>query len=128
MRLLHIITIAFFLLFSMQAGAGKNVLIGTPVSKSLDSKSLGGDPEKKWYYPYEISDLNIKQANDGTGVIRDIYCGECDFKIVKITPKTKVYVNGDEVELLRARERAGKDAFIEFDKETAEVQKIIWSE
>ena len=107
----------------MQASAGKNVLIGTPVSKPLNA-----EPEKKWYYPYEISDLNIKQANDGTGVIRDIYCGECDFKIVKITPKTKVFVNGEEVELLRARERAGKDAFIEFDKETAEVQHIIWSE
>ena len=33
-----------------------------------------------------------------------------------------------KVNLLRARERAGQDAFIEFDRETAEVKYIRWSE
>ena len=111
------------MLFSMQAGAGENVLIGTPVSKPL-----GGQPEKKWYYPFEIGELNIKQANDGTGIIKDVSCGECDFNFVKITTDTKVIVNGEEDSLLRARECAGMDAYIEFDKDTAEVKHIYWSE
>lgn len=104
--------------------APTHTLIGTPLSRSLDGKQQ----EKKWYYPYEISDLNIKLASDGTGVIKDIYCGECEYRIVKITPDTKVIVNGKEDSLMRARERAGMEAYIEFDKETAEVKYIYWSE
>ena len=46
----------------------------------------------------------------------------------KITPDTKVFVNGNKVDLLRARERARQDAYIEFDRETAEVKHIYWSE
>ena len=125
------------MLFGMQASADDsnapafkaprkaplNVLIGTPVSTSLH-----GESERKWYYPYEIGELSITQSNDGTGIIKDVSCTECDYKFVKITPDTKVIVNGQEVELLRARERAGMQAYIEFDKETAEVKHIYWSE
>ena len=125
MRILLILPITILMLFSMQVSAAdKNYLIGTPLSK----KSLSGAQEKKWYYPYEISDLKIKQSNDGTGIIKEIYCGECDYQIVKITADTKVIVNGEEVNLLRARERAGQEAYIEFDKETAEVKHIYWSD
>jgi|GEM_PF-2437306 len=134
MRLLHILPITILVLSGTQAIAAesgapefkahkKNALIGTPLSRTSVSK-----PEQKWYYPYEISDLDIKQTNDGTGIIRGIYCGECDYKIVNITPETRVIVNGIEVELLRARERAGQEAYIEFDRETAEVKHIYWSE
>ncbi|UCB55675.1 MAG: hypothetical protein JSW45_03865 [Thiotrichales bacterium] len=123
MQLRHILAITLLMLFCAQLGAGERVLIGTPLSRSLN-----GDEEQKWYYPYEISDLDIKQSNDGTGIIRGVHCGECDFQIVKITPDTKVIVNGNEVHLLRARERDGQDAYIEFDKETAEVKHIYWSE
>ena len=124
MRLLHIILIAVPMLFSLQAAAGTKVLIGTPLKKATAT----GEQEKKWYYPQEISELKIKQSNDGTGIIKDIRCGECGFQIVTITPDTKVIVNGEETDLLRARERAGQQAYIEFDKDTAEVKHIYWSE
>jgi hypothetical protein len=39
-----------------------------------------------------------------------------------------VFVNGLKVNLLRARERAGQHAYIEFDRDTAEVKYISWSE
>ena len=124
MRLLQVLTISLMLL-SMQVSAGEtNILIGTPISKSLNGKPV----EKKWYYPYEIGELKIKQANDGTGIIKDVTCRSCDYQFVKITADTEVFVNGMKVNLLRARERAGQDAFIEFDKETAEVKYIRWSE
>ena len=55
-------------------------------------------------------------------------CGDCDYQFVKITADTEVFVNGQKVNLLRARERAGQQAFIEFDRETAEVKYIHWSE
>jgi len=123
MRLQHILAVTLLILFCAQSVAGERVLIGTPLSRTLS-----GDQEQQWYYPFEIGALNIKQSNDGTGIIKDIRCEDCDFQIVKITLDTKVIVNGNEVHLLRARERAGQDAYIEFDKETAEVKHIYWSE
>ena len=123
MRLLLILPITLFMLLSSQVSAGEKLLIGKPLSRSV-----AGSEEKKWYYPFEISDLKIKQTNDGSGIIKEISCGDCGYQIVKITADTKVIVNDMEVDLLRARERAGQDAYIEFDKETAEVKYIYWSE
>ena len=94
----------------------------------LFSVQLSAAEEKKWYYPYEIGELKIKQSNDGSGIIKEVTCGDCDYQFVKITADTKVVVNGVQVNLLRARERAGQDAFIQFDKETAEVKFIRWAE
>jgi hypothetical protein len=93
-----------------------------------DPSSKNSSEEKKWYYPHEIGQLKIKQTSDGTGIIKNVSCRGCDFQFVKITRDTKVIVNGVEVNLLRARDRAGKDAYIKFDKKTAEVKFIYWSE
>jgi hypothetical protein len=92
------------------------------------SPSGGSSEEQEWYHPFEIGELKIRQSNDGTGIIKEVSCGDCEYNFVKITPDTKVYVNNVQVNLLRARERAGKDAYIKFDKETAEVKYIYWSE
>ena len=122
MRLLFILPLTILMLFSAQVSAG-NLLKGKPLSRWST-----GTEEKKWYYPYEISDLKIKQTNDGSGIIKEVTCGGCDYQFVKITADTEVFVNGLKVNLLRARERAGQEAFIEFDRETAEVKYIHWSE
>jgi hypothetical protein len=90
--------------------------------------SQAGAEEKKWYYPFEIGELKIKQSNDGSGIIKEVTCEGCDYQFVKITADTEVIVNGIKVDLLRARERAGKDVYIKFDKATAEVKYIYWSE
>jgi hypothetical protein len=108
------------MLLSTPLGA-EQLLKGKPLSRSAAA-------EKVWYYPFEIGELNIRQSNDGTGIIKEVTCEDCDYQFVKITPDTKVFVNGNKVDLLRARERAGQDAYIEFDRETAEVKHIYWSE
>ena len=120
MRKLFILPITILLLFSAQHGLA-NASGNQTISDALNAK-------KKWYEPHEIGQLKIKQTNDGTGIIKDVTCGDCDFKFVKITPDTKVIVNSVEVELLRARERAGMGAYIEFDRDTAEVKYIYWAE
>ncbi len=123
MRLLLILPITLLMLLSAQVSAGEKLLIGKPLSRSV-----AGSEEKKWYYPFEIGELKIKQSNDGSGIIKEVSCEDCDYQFVKITSDTKVFVNGVKVNLLRARERAGQDAYIEFDKETAEVKHIYWTE
>jgi hypothetical protein len=123
MQLSYIFTIALLVLFSVQPSAGERVLTGTPLSKSQTGKEV-----KKWYYPFEISVLKIKQSSDGSGIIKEVTCKDCDYQFVKITADTRVFVNGVKVDLLRARERAGQDAYIEFDRDTAEVKHISWSE
>ena len=112
------------------------MLLASPVS-AKDKQMFKGKPlttgasasaEKKWYYPFEIGELKIKQSNDGSGIIQDVSCEGCDYQFVKITPKTEVIVNGIKVDVLRARERTGKDVYIKFDKDSAEVKQIFWSE
>jgi hypothetical protein len=122
MRLLLILPLTILMLFSSQVSADR-ILKGKPLSRGS-----AGTEEKKWYYPYEIGELKIKQTSDGSGIIKEVTCGDCDYQLVKITADTEVFVNGMKVNLLRARERAGQDAYIEFDKETAEVKRIYWSE
>jgi hypothetical protein len=114
------ITMLIFLASPVSA-ADKVMFKGKPLDQSVSA-------EEKWYYPFEIGELKIKQSNDGSGIIKDVSCRGCDFKFVKITPETEVIVNGIKVDVLRARERAGKDAYIKFDKDTAEVKQIYWSE
>ena len=123
MRFLFILPFTLLVLASAQLYAGENVLIGTSLSKSHTGKE-----EKKWYYPFEISELRIKQTSDGRGIIKEVTCKGCDYQFVKITADTSVFVNGKKVNLLRARERAGQEAYIEFDRDTAEVMYISWSE
>jgi hypothetical protein len=123
MRLRHVLPIAMLMLFSGHISAGEKLLIGTPLAQHA-----GGKQEKKWYYPFEIPELKIKQSNDGTGIISDVSCGDCDYQFVKLTRDTEVIVNARKTHLLRARERAGMSVFIKFDKKTAEVKYIYWSE
>ena len=72
--------------------------------------------------------LSIKLSNDRTGIIKDVSCIGCDFRNAVITPKTKAYRNGVEVDLLEAKMQAGKPALVAFNPETREVQTIRWSE
>ena len=76
----------------------------------------------------ELSSLTMKLSNDGTGIIKKVTCGGCDYNFVKITKNTKAYVNGVNVDLFRARERAGMPVFIQFVRSTGEVMAIHWSE
>ena len=122
MRAFKIIPIAIALLFSAAVNAA-SFTGGEYLSRSADVNK-----EKVWYYPFEIGELNIKLASDGTGIIKDVSCSDCDFKFVKVTPDTAVYVNGIKRDLMLARDRAGKPVYIEFNKETAEVVSINWAE
>ena len=121
MRAFILLPITIALLYSPSLLAG-NLLHGKSLSRDAASS------EKKWYYGYEIADLKIKLSSDGKGIIKDIVCEVCDFNFVKITPKTVARISGVKTNLLRARERAGKEVYIEFDTDTAEVITINWAE
>jgi hypothetical protein len=80
------------------------------------------------YVPFEANPLSIKLSNDGTGIVQNIYCWKCDYKIVNITLNTKAYENGVQVPIQQARKRKGKSALVAFNPDTREVQTIRWSE
>jgi hypothetical protein len=84
--------------------------------------------EEHPFVPHPARALSIKLSNDRTGIIKDVMCTGCDFTMVNITPKTKAYRNGVEVDLLEAKMQAGKPALVSFNPETREVQAIRWSE
>ncbi len=80
------------------------------------------------YAEFEVPKLVMKLSNNGSGIIRNVTCGGCTFKFALITRNTAAYVNGVKVDVLRARERAGKPVFIQFIRETGEVMAIRWME
>ncbi|MBT8119354.1 MAG: hypothetical protein KJN89_06510 [Gammaproteobacteria bacterium] len=90
--------------------------------------SLNVVAEEAPFRVFETESLSIKLSNDGTGIVKDIHCGGCDFNYVKITPASKASINGKEVSIMQARERAGKFVMVSFNPETQEVQYIRWSE
>ena len=90
--------------------------------------SLNAYAEVAPFSVHETSKLKIKLSDDGTGIVQDVWCRGCDFKIVKITKNSKATVNGKQVDIFEARSRAGKSAMVSFDPNTREVQFIRWSE
>ena len=74
----------------------------------------------------EVFKLSIKLSNDGTGIVKNIRCGGCDFNFVRITPQSKASENGVEIDIQQAKKRAGKSAMVSFDPQTQEVQFIRW--
>jgi len=90
--------------------------------------SLNVFAEKAPFKVFETESLSIKLSNDGTGIVKGIKCSGCNFKFVKITPASKASINGDDVSILEAKNRAGKFAMVSFNPETQEVQYIRWSE
>ena len=77
---------------------------------------------------FETDSLNIKLSKDRTGIVQKVDCEICNYNIVKITPETRAYVNGSQVDLLRAKSRSRKSATVIFYLDTREVQKITWLE
>jgi hypothetical protein len=80
------------------------------------------------FVTHETDNLKIKLSNDGTGVVQNVWCRGCDFKVVKITRHSKATINGKEVSIFEARKYAGKEAMVSFNPETREVQYIRLSE
>ena len=83
--------------------------------------------EEDPYVPFETLKLQIKLSEDGTGIVKDVGCMNCNFSVVKITNETRAYIDGIEVNILEARKQAGKGAMVAFNPETQEVQTIRWS-
>ena len=103
------------------ARAIKNLL-----SIMLIMLSLNVTAETAPFRVFETHSLDIKLAKDGTGIVRGIRCNGCDFSMVKITPDSRASIKGVEVNILRARERAGKPCMVSFNPVTQEVQYIRW--
>ena len=98
------------------------------VAMLLNSSVVNAKNPSHGYSEFEVPRLSMKLSNDGTGIIKDVSCGGCNYKFVKITRNTNVYVNNVKVNLFRARERAGKPVFIQFVRSSGEVMAIRWME
>lgn len=88
--------------------------------------------EERLTIAFETDHLKIKLSKDRTGIVQGVtltegLCPQCDFNTVKITAATKAYMNGEQVDLLSARSRAGKAATVIFIPDTREVQQITWA-
>jgi len=72
----------------------------------------------------ESEKLSIKISKDLTGVIRGKICDRCEVILVSITPDTKLFIKGKQVDLSKASTRSGKPGTATFNIKTKKVTKI----
>jgi len=72
----------------------------------------------------ESEKLSIKMSKDLTGVIRGKICDRCEVILVSITPDTKLFVKGKQVDLSKASTLSGKPGTATFNIKTKKVTKI----
>ena len=74
----------------------------------------------------ETDSRNVRLSDDGTGIVKNIFCNGCDFKIVKVTPASRATFQGAEVDIREVRGLKDKAVMVSFNPETQEVQFIRW--
>ena len=88
--------------------------------------TTGVSAEEAPFVVIETEPNNIRLADDGTGIVKNIFCTGCDFKIVKVTPASKATNQGVEVNMLEVRGLKDVVVMVSFNPETQEVQYIRW--
>ena len=88
--------------------------------------SLNAVAEEKPFVVIETEPQNIRLADDGTGIVKNVFCAGCDFKVVKVTPASKATDQGVEVNILDVRRLKDRVVMVSFNPETQEVQYIRW--
>ena len=88
--------------------------------------SLNAVAEEESAVVIETEPQNIRLADDGTGIVKNIFCTDCDFKVVKVTPASKATRQGVEVNILEVRGLKDIVVMVSFDRETQEVEYIRW--
>ena len=88
--------------------------------------SVGVSAEERPFVVIETEPQNIRLADDGTGIVKNIFCAGCDFKIVKVTPASRATRQGVEVNILEVRGLKDIVVMVSFNPETQEVQYIRW--
>ena len=72
----------------------------------------------------ESTALRIKISRDLNGVVTGKVCQRCELKVVKITPATKLFIDGKPADLSRAASVSGKPGTAVFNIKTQLVTKI----
>ena len=90
--------------------------------------SFNVSAETEPFLVVEVGNLAIKLSNDGTGIVNNIPCSDCDKHYLRITKDSGARKNGVEVDIQEVKKRAGKTIGISFNPETREVQNFFWYE
>ena len=72
----------------------------------------------------EATALDIRMSNDLTGVVTGTICDGCEPVVVKITPQTRLEINGVKTDLIKAKLLSGKPGLVVFDRESKKVNLI----
>lgn len=72
----------------------------------------------------ESSALQIRMSNDLTGVVSGHRCEGCELVLVKITPNTKLELNGKPAALKSANKCVGKPGLVLYSIKSQEISLI----
>ena len=82
--------------------------------------------EEEPFVVIETDSRNVRLSDDGTGIVKNVFCAGCEFKIVKVIPSSKATYQGVEVDIREVRNLKDKAVMVSFNPETQEVQFIRW--
>jgi len=94
------------------------------LSSMLMTASVFSKPVVMVEEAIESESLSIKISKDLTGIVRGRVCDRCEVIVVKITPDTKLFIEGKPVALSKAASRSGKPGTVVFNIKTQQVTKI----
>ena len=82
--------------------------------------------EEKPFIVIETESHNVRISDDGTGIVKNIECAVCDFKLVNVTANTRATRQGNEVSILDVKGLRETIVMVSFNPQTREVQYIRW--
>lgn len=80
------------------------------------------------HIPVEVPANKIKLSNDGTGIVKDVSCEGCDYKILKVTKNSKAYANSVLTDMVRVRAKKEGLVLVKYIRATGEVYEVRWFE
>ncbi|MDH5393241.1 MAG: hypothetical protein OEY11_08660 [Gammaproteobacteria bacterium] len=72
----------------------------------------------------ESNSLQIRMSHDLTGVVNGRICDSCELVLVKITPNSKLEINGKPTALSQANKCSGKTGLVLYNIKSREISLI----
>lgn len=102
----------------------RQVLVAIIVLSFFSTISFAANDSYKIEEAMESDELEIRLANNLTGIIKGHRCDDCELVLVKITPNTKLKIDGFKTHLSNIRKCSRKPSTVIYNIKSREVTSV----
>lgn len=102
----------------------RQVLAAVIILSFFSSVSFAANDSYKIEEAMESDKLEIRLANNLTGIIKGHRCDDCEHVLVKITPATKLKIDGFKTSLSNVRKCSRKPTTVIYNIKSREVTSV----